>query len=92
MFNGARIGAGAEVRIGGVVHVNSVLPPGATVPIHWIAVGDPAQCFPPREHEKIWEVQRTMDVPGTVFGADRSTPTPESIRRYANDEKRVACR
>ena len=39
--------AGSEVRIHGVVQVNTVLPPGATVPVGWVAVGDPAQIFPP---------------------------------------------
>ena len=37
------VGAGSEVRIGGVVHVNTVLPPGTTVPIGWVAVGNPAR-------------------------------------------------
>ena len=27
---------------GGIVHVNTVLPPGEIVPIGWVAVGDPA--------------------------------------------------
>lgn len=36
LFPGAIIGAGSEVRIHGVVHVNSVLAPGSTVPIGWI--------------------------------------------------------
>ena len=43
LFPGARIGAGSEVRINAVVHVNSVLAPGTTVPIGWVAVGDPAE-------------------------------------------------
>src|SRR5512145_2937592 len=45
VFHGARLGRGSEVRIGGVVHVNSTLAPGAEVPIGWVAVGTPAQCF-----------------------------------------------
>ena len=48
LFPGSRLGAGAEIRINGVLHVNSSLPAGAGVPIGWIAVGDPAQMFPPR--------------------------------------------
>jgi gamma-carbonic anhydrase len=39
VFPGARVGHGSEVRIGAVVHVNSGLRPGTTVPIGWIAVG-----------------------------------------------------
>src|ERR1051326_7580984 len=57
VFPGARIGAGAEVRINGVVHVNSSVPAGSTVPIGWIAVGDPAELFPPERHDEIWAIQ-----------------------------------
>ena len=46
LFPGARLGAGAEVRIHGVVHVNTALEPGAVVPIGWVGGGrsgaDPA--------------------------------------------------
>ena len=53
LFPGCVAGAGSEVRIGGVVQVNTVLPPGTTVPIGWITVGDPAQIYPPCQHEQI---------------------------------------
>src|SRR2546430_15221804 len=53
VFNGAHIGARAEVRINGVVHIKTTLPSGATVPIGWVAVGDPAQALPPNEHDRI---------------------------------------
>jgi carbonic anhydrase/acetyltransferase-like protein (isoleucine patch superfamily) len=72
LFHGARIGTRAEVRIRGVVHVNSVLPPGTVVPIGWVAVGNPAVAFPPSEHEHIWAIQKTLDFPGTVYGVERS--------------------
>jgi carbonic anhydrase/acetyltransferase-like protein (isoleucine patch superfamily) len=71
LFHGAQIGKRAEVRIRGVVHVNSVLPPGAVVPIGWVAVGNPAATFPPSEHEQIWAIQKTLDFPGTVYGVER---------------------
>lgn len=70
VFNGAHLGSGAEVRIGGLVHLRTALPADATVPIGWIAVGDPAQILPPDEHDQIWEAQRTLDFPGYVFGID----------------------
>jgi len=38
------------VRIGGIVQVNSVLPPGTTVPIGWVAVGGPAKIYPLDQH------------------------------------------
>jgi gamma-carbonic anhydrase len=64
------VGAGAEVRINGVLHVNSTLPAGAELPIGWVAVGDPAQMSPPKDHEEIWAVQRTLDFTGTVTGLE----------------------
>lgn len=87
VFNGARLGARAEVRINGVVHVNTAVLADATVPIGWVAVGDPAQIFPPDEHERIWAVQKPLDFPGTVFGLERppegQSLMPELTRRYA---------
>lgn len=71
LFHGSQIGARAEVRIRGVVHVNSVLPPGAVVPIGWVAVGNPAVVYPPTAHEEIWAIQKTLDFPGTVYGVER---------------------
>jgi len=65
------------------VHVNSVLPPGALVPIGWVAVGDPATILPPGEHEQIWAIQEPLDFPGTVYGVDRDTPATERMTRQA---------
>lgn len=84
IFNGVHIKQDSEVRINGIVHVNSVLEPGSMVPIGWIAVGNPAKIFPPNEHEKIWEIQKKMDFPGTVWGVDRATVSQgQRIRSYA---------
>ena len=84
VFPGARVGHGAEVRIHGVVHVNSALGAGVIVPIGWIAVGDPAQLFPPDQHDELWPIQRRMDFPRTVFGMSREEATMEKVaRRYA---------
>jgi len=85
IFPGAHVGAGAEVRINGVVHVNSNLAADAVVPIGWIAVGDPAEVLPPSEHERIWEIQEPLDFPGTVFGLPRVPANelmPAATRRY----------
>ena len=86
VFNGARLEARAEVRINGVVHIKTVLPPDAVVPIGWVAVGDPAEIFPPHEHDRIWAIQERLDFPGTVFGLERAPAgrsiMPELSRRY----------
>jgi carbonic anhydrase/acetyltransferase-like protein (isoleucine patch superfamily) len=87
VFNGARIGAQAEVRINGVVHLKTNLPADATVPIGWVAVGDPAEIFPPHEHDKIWSLQGPLNFPREIFGLDRppkgGTIMPELTRRFA---------
>jgi carbonic anhydrase/acetyltransferase-like protein (isoleucine patch superfamily) len=82
VFNGATIGARSEVRVNGVVHVNSLLEADAVVPIGWVAVGAPAEILPPSDHERIWAIQRSMDFPGTVWGVDRETPMREVMERY----------
>jgi carbonic anhydrase/acetyltransferase-like protein (isoleucine patch superfamily) len=87
VFNGAHIGTKAEVRINGVVHIKTKLPSGVTVPIGWVAVGDPAQIFPPSEHDQIWAIQEPLNFPRTVFGLERApdgeTIMPEMTTRYA---------
>ncbi|HEX2116986.1 MAG TPA: gamma carbonic anhydrase family protein [Alphaproteobacteria bacterium] len=87
VFNHAVIGARAEVRINGVVHLRTVLPANATVPIGWVAVGDPASILPPDRHDEIWAVQKPLDFPKTVFGVDRpsegETIMTQVMPRYA---------
>jgi carbonic anhydrase/acetyltransferase-like protein (isoleucine patch superfamily) len=87
VFNGARIGRRAEVRINGLVHLRSVLPDDATVPINWVAVGDPAQILPPDRHDEIWAAQKPLDFPRYVFGVERprdgQSIMPEVMPRYA---------
>jgi carbonic anhydrase/acetyltransferase-like protein (isoleucine patch superfamily) len=83
VFPGAELGPGCEVRIHGVVHVNTVLAPETTVPIGWVAVGAPAQVLPPDRHDDIWAVQRDLDFPQTVYGVPRETPAAERMRRQA---------
>jgi carbonic anhydrase/acetyltransferase-like protein (isoleucine patch superfamily) len=81
LFPGVRLGSGVEVRIHGVVHVNTVLEDGAMVPVGWVAVGDPARILPPGEHDAIWAVQEGLDFPGTVYGLPRDAPARERMER-----------
>lgn len=83
VFPGAVVGERAEVRINGVVHVNTTLPADAVVPIGWVAVGDPAHLLPPERHDDIWAVQRELDFPGTVYGVGRDAPARERMERQA---------
>jgi carbonic anhydrase/acetyltransferase-like protein (isoleucine patch superfamily) len=87
VFNGAQIGEGSEVRINGVVHLRTVLPPNSIVPIGWIAVGDPAEILSPDQHERIWSIQKQLDFPQYVFGVPRPPEgesfMPSVMPRYA---------
>lgn len=58
----------------GVVHLRTRLEPSATVPIGWVAVGNPTQILPPDQHETIWSLQKPLDFPGFVYGFDRNSP------------------
>lgn len=97
VFNGAHLGTRTEVRINGIVHLRTVLPPDSLVPIGWVAVGDPPRILPPEQHEEIWAVQRELDFPGYVFGLERPGPGNSlmpgiadrfgrSLARHADDE------
>jgi carbonic anhydrase/acetyltransferase-like protein (isoleucine patch superfamily) len=81
IFHGAVLGARSEVRINGVVHLKTKLPEDATVPIGWVAVGDPAAILPPDEREKIWAIQKPLNFPLAVHGFDRSEATMVKITR-----------
>jgi carbonic anhydrase/acetyltransferase-like protein (isoleucine patch superfamily) len=83
LFPGSVAGAGCELRINSVLHVNSRLAPGTVVPIGWIAAGDPARLFPPERHDDLWAVQRELDFPGTVYRVPRGTPMREIMARQA---------
>jgi gamma-carbonic anhydrase len=81
LFPGSRLGRDVEVRINGVVHANSVLDDEALVPIGWVAVGAPARILPPGAHDEIWEIQRDLDFPGTVYGVSRDARARERMAR-----------
>jgi carbonic anhydrase/acetyltransferase-like protein (isoleucine patch superfamily) len=83
LFPGSVAGTGAELRINSVLHVNSRLEPGTILPIGWIAAGNPAQLFSPDRHEELWQTQRELDFPGTVYGVPRGTPMREVMARQS---------
>jgi carbonic anhydrase/acetyltransferase-like protein (isoleucine patch superfamily) len=85
IFHSAHLDKGSEVRINGVVHIKTHLAPGETVPIGWVAVGDPAQILPPDEHERIWEIQKPLNFPLTVYGIERAEASMEKITRRLSE-------
>jgi carbonic anhydrase/acetyltransferase-like protein (isoleucine patch superfamily) len=94
IFHGATLGKGAEVRVNGVVHLKSRLPAGSTVPIGWVAVGDPITIAPPDQHEAIWAIQKPLNFPLEVYGFDRAeadmvkitTRLSETLGSHKDDE------
>lgn len=85
VFHAARLGRGSEVRINGVVHLKTHVAAGATVPIGWVAVGNPAQILPPGEHDRIWEIQQPLNFPLTVYGIERAEASMEKITRRISE-------
>ncbi|MFY7777506.1 MAG: gamma carbonic anhydrase family protein [Elstera sp.] len=74
IFPEAQLGRRCEIRVGGIVHLGSVLPEFAVVPNYWIAVGSPVEILPPDQHESIWARQKPLDFPRAVFGVNRASP------------------
>lgn len=74
IFHGARLGRGAEVRPHATVHLRTYLPECATVPIGWVAVGDPVHIFSPDRHDEIWSIQKPLNFPDWVYGVSRDDP------------------
>lgn len=84
IFNGARVGVGAEVEFHAVVYVNTVVLAETAVPMGWFAGGDPAELVAPGEWERIRDLIGPLDYPGTVFGAaGADAAVPDIARRYA---------
>jgi carbonic anhydrase/acetyltransferase-like protein (isoleucine patch superfamily) len=84
LFPGSRLGRDVEVRINGIVQVNSVLEDEAMVPIGWVAVGNPARVLAPWDHDEIWRIQEALDFPGTVYGLPRGASARERMQRQAD--------
>src|SRR6478735_12650216 len=83
VFNGARLGVGAQLEFHSVVFVNTVVPAGTAVPMGWFAGGDPAALVPPSDRERIRALMGPLDYAGTVFGVSGGDDVvPDIARRY----------
>jgi len=67
IFNGATLERGSGVALGGIVHVNSRLRAGASVPMQHVAFGDPATVYPP---EKAPELHAKLNFFAEVFNIE----------------------
>jgi carbonic anhydrase/acetyltransferase-like protein (isoleucine patch superfamily) len=90
VFNGAQMGRGSSVALGGAVHIGCVVPPETRIAIGWVAVGNPARLYPPGEAEDIRAGLNEADggflpfVFGTDPAADRGEQMRAAMSRYAS--------
>ena len=83
LFPGSSVETGSELRINSVLQVNSRIGAGESVPIGWVAVGDPAQMFAPDRHDEIWAIQRELDFGGTVYGVPKGASMRDIMTQQA---------
>jgi len=83
LFPGSSVGRGSELRINSVLQVNSRLGEEESVPIGWVAVGDPAEMFSPDRHDEIWAIQRELDFSGTVYGLAKGSTMRDIMAQQA---------
>ena len=83
LFPGSSVETGSEMRITRGLQVNSRIRAGESLPIGWVAVGDPAQMFAPDRHDEIWAIQRELDFGGTVYGVDKGSGMRDIMTRQA---------
>jgi len=89
VFNGASLGEATVVALGGKVHIDTDLPPGARVPIGYIAFGRPARIYPPEQAPIVHEELNRVNFMRYVFGVDpegkdRAGIMNEALRKYAH--------
>jgi len=85
VFHSSHLGKGSEIRINGVVHLKTHIPAGEMVPIGWIAVGNPALILAPDQHDRIWEVQKLLNFPLTVYGFEREEASMVKITQRLSE-------
>ena len=76
----ARIGTGACVAVGALVHARSVLPDESFVPPHTTAVGDPVEVFGPDRAEELAAAIAGVGFADAAFGV--RTAWTDRINRY----------
>ncbi len=72
IFHGSTVQKGAEIRINAIVHLKTIFPEGETLPIGWIAVGNPMKMFPPKDHEELWKIQKELNFQELVYQINKN--------------------
>jgi carbonic anhydrase/acetyltransferase-like protein (isoleucine patch superfamily) len=93
IFNGAKLEDGSGVALGGIVHVNTHLRKGESVPMQHIAFGDPATIYPPEKapevHAKMQFFADVFNVEGTQDARARAAATYSKFLRKAHAQDAV---
>jgi carbonic anhydrase/acetyltransferase-like protein (isoleucine patch superfamily) len=88
VFNGATLEDGSGAAVGSIVHVNSRLRKGDSVPMQHIAFGDPANVYPPEKapeiHAKIHFFADVFNLEGTDDLRGRAAQTYSKFLRKAH--------
>jgi carbonic anhydrase/acetyltransferase-like protein (isoleucine patch superfamily) len=80
VLHGARLGAGASVAVGALVHARTVLPDEFFVAPHTTAVGDPVEVFTPDRIAEVSEAIRGVGFAAAAFGV--KADWEDRIARY----------
>jgi carbonic anhydrase/acetyltransferase-like protein (isoleucine patch superfamily) len=88
VFNGASLGEGCTVALGGKVHIDTELPAGTWVPMGYIAFGRPGQLYGPDRAPEVHEQLNRLGFPRYVFGVEPAGKTrpevmTEILRKYS---------
>jgi carbonic anhydrase/acetyltransferase-like protein (isoleucine patch superfamily) len=84
IFNGATLGERSVVRIGAIVHFNSRLEPGDSVPIGWIAAGNPTQLQTIRTWTTEIKINEKLPIPNAPGVKGTIIETNQRIAPIAN--------
>jgi carbonic anhydrase/acetyltransferase-like protein (isoleucine patch superfamily) len=89
VLHGARLGAGASIAVGALVHARTVVPDESFVPPSNLAIGDPLTVLSPDRHEEIAAAIADTGFAAAAFGVEAAW-TDRIARYQASAEARSA--
>lgn len=72
---------GAEVTLGGIVHIRTTLEEAQWVPLQHVAIGTPCRIFHPGQTEEMMAALRELGFARYVFGVDRTGLTDAEVNK-----------
>ncbi|NYH91766.1 hypothetical protein [Actinopolymorpha rutila] len=80
VLHGARLGPGASIAVGALVHARTFVPDGFFVPPHTLAAGDPVRVVTPDQRDEAAAAVRDAGLAAAEFGV--SADWEDRLRRY----------